>query len=243
MMFEGMHALVTGGSSGIGRATAIALAAHGCRVTATGVFERELDACRADDQMRGVCLSLLDVRDESGVRRLIESFDRLDVLVNCAGVVAQREADYTPEGFARTIDINLNGTMRCCYAAHPLLVRRGGSIVNIASVMAFFGSASGPAYSSSKGAVVQLTKSLAVGWGPQGVRVNAVAPGWVETPMTAGMQADPERTAKVVARTPQGRWGRPEEIAAGIVFLASPEASFVNGAVLPIDGGYLVTGI
>lgn len=238
-MFAGLHALVTGGTSGIGRATACALAEQGCQVTATGAFQAEIDDCRADLRMARTATHVLDVRDSEAVHALINGFERLDILVNCAGVNADREKDWTEEGFARTIDINLLGSMRCCYAAGDLLKKRGGSIVNIASVMSYFGSASGPAYSTSKGGIVNLTRSLAVGWGPHGVRVNAVAPGWIETPMTSAMKSDVERTAKVNARTPLGRWGRPEEIAHGILFLASPASTFVTGTVLAVDGGFM----
>ena len=110
-------------------------------------------------------------------------------------------------------------------------------------MMSFFGSGTAPAYAAGKGAVVQFTKSLAVGWAEAGIRVNAVAPGWIDTPMTRPLQDDAARNARVMGRSPMKRWGRPEEIAAGIVFLCSPMASFVNGVVLPIDGGYLVAGM
>lgn len=235
-------ALVTGGASGIGRATAIALRDAGYAVTATGLTDSELANARADAAMAGIHIERLDVGDSDGVERLFAALPRLDVLVNCAGVGRSGD-DFTEEGFMKTLDINLHGTMRCCYAARDLLVASGGRIVNIASVMSFFGTGTGPAYAASKGGVAQLTKSLAIAWGREGVRVNAVAPGWIETPMTSGLNSDQDYVARVMQRTPLGRWGRPEEIAAAIVFLVSPAASFVNGAILPVDGGYMVTGI
>jgi NAD(P)-dependent dehydrogenase (short-subunit alcohol dehydrogenase family) len=110
-------------------------------------------------------------------------------------------------------------------------------------MMSFFGSATGPAYAASKGGIVQLTKSLAVAWAPHGIRCNAVAPGWIDTPMTRAMQSDHERYGRIQARTPMARWGKPEEVAAAIAFLASSSAGFITGTVLPVDGGYMVNGV
>lgn len=242
MDFQGLTAVVTGGTSGIGRATSLALAAAGCKVLATGAFERELQACAADRAFAGIGAAQLDVTDNPAVQRYFGGLERLDILINAAGV-PRGPREFTSEGFEFAIDVNLNGSARCCFAAHALLARNGGAIVNVASMMSFFGSGTGPAYASSKGGVVQLTKSLAVAWGGDNIRCNAVAPGFIDTPMTQAMQADAERNAKVLARTPMGRWGKPEEIAHGILFLASPATTFVNGVVLPVDGGYLTTAI
>ncbi|MES2320745.1 MAG: SDR family oxidoreductase [Pseudomonadota bacterium] len=236
-------ALITGGTSGIGRAAAIALAAHGCIVSVTGVTAREVRAFQDDPVCAGIDAFELDVTDNVAVLAALARFSQLDILVNAAGIGGQGPAEFTEEGFARSIDINLTGTMRVCYAAREALSRRGGAIVNIASMMSFFGSATAPAYSAGKGAVVQFTKSLAVGWAEAGIRMNAVAPGWIDTPMTKPLQDDAERNGRVMGRSPMKRWGRPEEIAAGIVFLCSPMASFVNGVVLPIDGGYMAAGM
>ncbi len=239
---QGKSAVVIGGTSGIGLATVVALVRAGCRVWATGVAQSELDACRVLPELEAVQLGLLDVGEPLAVTAFFSALERLDILVNAAGV-GRGSSEFSEEGFLRTLEINLGGTMRTCYAARELLARQGGSIVNLASVMSFFGSPTAPAYAASKGGVVQLTKSLALAWAEHGIRVNAVAPGWIDTPMTRAMQADPERNARVLARSPMGRWGKPEEIAAGIQFLVSPAASFVTGIVLPVDGGYMAVGI
>ncbi len=240
---HGQQAFISGGTSGIGRAAALALSACGCAVTVTGVTDREVAAFEADPLCSGIAAFTLDVADNAAVMAALARFSGLDILVNAAGIGGQGPAEFTEEGFMRSIDINLSGTMRVCYAARAALSQRGGAIVNIASMMSFFGSATAPAYSAGKGAVVQFTKSLAVGWAEAGIRVNAVAPGWIDTPMTKPLQDDAERNGRVMGRSPMKRWGRPEEIAAGIVFLCSPMASFINGVVLPIDGGYMVSGM
>ncbi len=139
------------------------------------------------------------------------------------------------------LDINLNGTMRCCAAARPLLAVRHGCIVNTASMLSFFGGGLVPGYSASKGGVAQLTKSLAIAYAADGIRVNAVAPGWIATPLTQALQSDPVRSAPILARTPMGRWGTPADVAGPVLFLAGPAAAFVTGIVLPVDGGYLIT--
>lgn len=240
---SGKHALVSGGTSGIGRASALALAACGCSVTVTGLTAREVDAFASDPACAGIRALQMDVADNSAVVELVGTLTQLDILVNAAGIGGQGPSEFTEEGFMRSIDINLSGTMRVSYAARALLAARGGALVNIASMMSFFGSGTAPAYSAGKGAVVQFTKSLAVSWAEAGIRANAVAPGWIDTPMTRPLQDDVERNGRVMARSPLKRWGTPDEIAAGIVFLCSPMASFITGVVLPIDGGYLCSGM
>ncbi len=231
--------LISGASSGIGAAIARAFKATGARVTATGVTQMEVDAARARPDMDGISITLLDVREAQAINALIEAVGDLDVLVNCAGVI-RRGAEHDPDVFADVLNINLTGTMRLCTAARPGLAARKGCIVNTASMLSFFGGGLVPGYSASKGGVAQLTKSLAIAYAVDGIRVNAVAPGWIATPLTQALTQDAERSAQILARTPLGRWGTPEDVADPVLFLASPAARFVTGVILPVDGGYLI---
>ena len=233
--------LVTGGSSGIGAGIARAFAAAGCRVIATGLADGELAAAKRDPAFASIDTRLLDVRDGAAVQALLDSIDTLDVLVNCAGTIRRGGAEHDPEVFAEVLEINLIGTMRVCAAARSRLAASRGCIVNTASMLSFFGGGLVPGYSASKGGVAQLTKSLAIAYAAEGIRVNAVAPGWIATPLTQALQDDAARSAPILARTPLGRWGTAQDVAGPVLFLASAEAQFVTGVVLPVDGGYLIT--
>ena len=239
-LFAGKVALVVGGTTGIGAGICDALAALGAAVTVTGATAAECAAARALPGFRGRDAVVLDVRDDHAVAALVEPLPRLDVLVNCAGII-RRGAEHEVDVFEDVLRVNLTGTMRTCTRARAKLKATAGAIVNTASVLSFFGGGLVPGYAASKGGIAQLTKSLAIAYAADGIRVNAIAPGWVETPLTTALRDDPQRSAAILARTPLGRWAKPDDIAGAAVFLCSPAARFITGAVMPVDGGYMIS--
>ena len=217
-------ALITGAASGIGRALFAAFRQAGYETIG-------IDCAAAEG------VETLDVTDAPAVAAFAANLDALSVLVNAAGVIRLRE-EYDPSEFLRVVDVNLAGTMRMAVACRPALANARGAIVNVASMHAIFGAPLSPAYAASKAGIVQLTKSLAVAWAEDGIRVNAIAPGWIETPMTVPARSDAARNRAILDRTPLGRWGTPDDIVGPTLFLASDAARFITGTVLVVDGGY-----
>lgn len=239
--YSSKRVLVTGGVSGIGRAISLAYLAAGAEVIACGVTEQELAAARADPAFARIAVVALDVTDKQAVDAVVGGQESLDVVVTSAGII-RRDSEHDPEVFDQVINVNLSGSMRVASAARPLLARTRGSVVLIGSVMSFFGGPRQPAYSASKGAIRNLTMSLACAYAADDIRVNAVAPGWVITDLSKGARENPGRNAMILARTPMGRWAQPAEIADPVLFLSSDAARFMTGTMMLVDGGFTSVG-
>jgi NAD(P)-dependent dehydrogenase (short-subunit alcohol dehydrogenase family) len=239
-LYAGKRVLVSGASSGIGLAVARGFRDVGAAVIATGSSEAKLAAARADNRNKGIRFETLDVRLPTVITAFVGALPGLDVLVNAAGI-ARPVAEFTDETYLEVIDVNLNSVMRLSMAARPHLAASRGSIINFASMLSYLADATVPAYGASKTGVVGLTRQLAHAFGPEGIRVNAISPGYHRTDMTKALWDDPEPAARIAARSALKRWGEAEDLVGTALFLASPAAAFLTGADLPVDGGY-VTG-
>jgi 2-dehydro-3-deoxy-D-gluconate 5-dehydrogenase len=242
-------AIVTGGNGGIGLGMARGFAAAGANVVVAARNAEKAEAAVAALGAKSAFVAL-DVSDESSCRAAIGEtagrFGRLDILVNNAGTSIRKPPQtYTAAEWHAVLDTNLTGAFFCSQAAHPVMKRGGGGkIINIGSMFALFGTGYGAPYAASKGALVQLTKSLAVAWAADNIQVNAVLPGWIDTELTRdARQQVAGLHERVLARTPAGRWGVPEDLAGIAVFLAAPASDFVTGAAIPVDGGYSSMGV
>jgi 2-deoxy-D-gluconate 3-dehydrogenase len=243
----GKAALVTGGNGGIGLGMARGLAQAGAAVAIAARNRTKADAALAELRRLGAKAAFieLDVLDEASCRgaigKAVAEFGRLDILVNNSGTTVRKPPEkLTAEEWRLVIETNLSGAFFCCQAAYPAMVRAGGGkIINIGSMMSLFGAPYAAPYASSKGGIVQMTRSLATAWAKDNIQVNAVLPGWINTDLTRGARAQVEGLhERVLARTPAQRWGEPEDFAGIAVFLAAPASDFVTGAAIPVDGGY-----
>ena len=247
---KGRTALVTGATLGIGLAVAEELLAFGARVLAVARDAARLEAQvekwrRAGSYADGVAADLSTVEGRGAVLRRLEGLDRLDVLVNNVGTNVRKPAvEYSTEEYQRIISTNLISAFELTRAAHPLLKRAGGaSVVNVSSVSGLTHTSTGAPYAMSKAALLQMTRSLAVEWAPDRVRVNAVAPWYIRTPLVEPVLDDAERFERILSRTPMRRIGEPAEVAAVVAFLSMPASSYVTGQCIAIDGGFTAYGI
>lgn len=232
--------LVTGGARGIGRAIAAALSAAGAQVVIVDIDASDA-AGAAEDIGAGCTGHGLDVSDAAACEALAARIGPVAILVNNAGIIRPgRITDPgAPEDWQRTLAINLGGPFNMCRAFHHQLRATRGAVINLASIRSFVAAGNAAAYAASKGGVMQLTKALAVEWADDGIRVNAIAPGFVESALVADREKTPAREAAIMARTPLKRIGDPEDVGGAAVFLASDAARFITGVTLPVDGGYL----
>ena len=222
------------------------LAAAGARI---GIAARNADKAKKAMQALGPSAAFftVDVGKEASCRSMIAAaaaeLGRIDILVNCAGIAIRKRPEILNDAeWHEVLNVNLTGTFACSQAVYPHLQKQGGGkIINVGSMLSIFGAAPNAAYAASKGAVVQFTKSCAVAWAKDNIQVNAILPGWIDTELTVGARQQIEGlNERVLARSPTGRWGKPDEFAGIAVFLASEASAFVTGTAIPVDGGYSV---
>ncbi|GGZ17563.1 SDR family NAD(P)-dependent oxidoreductase [Novosphingobium colocasiae] len=233
--FEGSRVLVTGGTQGIGRAIAEAFCRNGAYVVVTGTRAQSSDY---DIDLSAFHYFQLDMRDRAQRAEIAEKVGALDVLINNAGGDQPNEFDL--DNFEASIEVNLTAVMHLCTLFRPVLAQASGSILNIGSVASFLALAHVPGYTAGKSGVLGLTRALADRWAPEGIRVNMLAPGLIDTRATNFMRVDAGHEKRLLGSVPMRRWGQPDEIAGAALFLSSPSASYITGAALPIDGGLMI---
>lgn len=242
--FNGKNILIVGGTSGIGYAMGVAFARSGANVVATS--KNPTKVAEAAQALQSSIAVACDATQAASVQNLMDTlrqhWDGLDVLVNCQGIHHKVPSqDVSDEQFASLIDVNLTSVFRVCREAFPMLKQTQGNIINVASMATFLGLKHAAAYSASKGGIGQLTKTLAVDWAEFGIRVNAIAPGWILTALSQPILAQPEYRDPIIKRIPLARFGQPEEVANAALFLASDYARYITGTILTVDGGVLAS--
>lgn len=244
---KGKKAIVTGGSSGLGRGMAEGLLEAGAEVVIIGVSDRCYKVC---DELKHSGYKIHAVKGDIGNRNeisllfnnCVDKLDgSLDIIINNAGIQRRNKCEeFTLEDWDQVINVNLTAVFQLCKLAGIKMLQKGsGKIINIASMLSFFGGYTVPAYAASKGGVAQLTKALSNEWAHKGINVNAIAPGYMDTDMNVNLINNKGRNDEILLRIPQGRWGTPEDIKGITVFLASRASDYINGAIIPVDGGYL----
>lgn len=247
---RGKVGIVTGGNGGIGKGIARGLAAAGCEIVIAARNQaKTAEAAREiQEEFGGQVLGVqVDVRQEVQIRTMVkqvlDNLGRVDILVNNAGInIRKSPQDYDLSEWDEVLNINLRSAFLCSKAVYPAMkLAKSGKIINIGSMTSIFGNAQASLYSASKGGIVQLTRSLAIAWAPDCIQVNAILPGWINIDLTRkSRKAWPDLNERVLARTPTGRWGEPEDLAGAAIFLASPASDFITGVALPVDGGFSV---
>lgn len=239
--FSGKTVLVVGGSSGIGNGIAQAFKDKGAAVHVWGTRAKASDYSLAEgSDMRGLHYDRMDVSDFDAIEKYDAPFKALDVLVLSQGTVIYQRGEFKMDGFQKVMDVNVNSLMACAIKFHPLLAASKGSLITISSTAAFHSTRGNPAYNASKTGAVGLTRTLAEAWAKDGIRVNGIAPGLVDTKLTKVTTENPERLAGSIQGIPMRRLGTPKDMAGVALFLASPLASYVLGQTIPVDGGLIL---